>query len=382
MKFKDSTEINHRMRVFNEAAVINARIAEYICMPIENNSITFNAQSLRMNAKQFAKNMAKAGVSYSSSESLMAMFIMGLLSGSNEKVNLPNNVIHRIIKSTRRFHPADILSNEYFDGIDFGNTKKGRCELCHDTFKANELFMYNTPVMSDGIMIPQIGSFSDEFTYPVIKENYAAWMSVTPNEIFTMNKPISKAKGKVITFGLGMGYFAFMAALKDNVQSVTIIENEPDMISLFNDVILPQFPDPGKIHIIQADAYEYAEKLKDKEFDYCFVDIFRDNLDYLPYLRIKDIIENRLRKTPVDYWIEDSLMVTLSRFIWCVMYDEWSKYHEKDATPELEELKANLVINDNKQVIPLIRERFSKVTISRPDYISYYMDYRNIRAVL
>lgn len=67
-------------------------------------------------------------------------------------------------------------------------------------------------------------------------------MSVTPNEIETMRAPIARAHGRVLTFGLGIGYFAFMAASKADVESVTVVEREAAVIRLFTRLLLPQFP--------------------------------------------------------------------------------------------------------------------------------------------
>lgn len=58
-------------------------------------------------------------------------------------------------------------------------------------------------------------------------------MSVSPNEVFTMEKIIKNAKGKVLTLGCGMGYFAYMVSLKEDVESITIVESEQSVIDLF-----------------------------------------------------------------------------------------------------------------------------------------------------
>ena len=74
-------------------------------------------------------------------------------------------------------------------------------------------------------------------------------MSVTPNEVYTVQPAIDNAKGKVLTLGCGMGYFAYMASLKEEVESITIIELEQDVIDLFENSILPQFENKDKIYI-------------------------------------------------------------------------------------------------------------------------------------
>ena len=59
------------------------------------------------------------------------------------------------------------------------------------------------------------------------------WMSTDPNEIITMNPYIQKAHGDILVMGLGLGYYPFMTALKDDVKSITIIEKDPKVIDIF-----------------------------------------------------------------------------------------------------------------------------------------------------
>ena len=73
-------------------------------------------------------------------------------------------------------------------------------------------------------------------------------MSISPNEVFTMDQPIKKAKGKVLTLGCGMGYFAYMVSLKEDVESITIVELEQSVINLFEIYLLPQFENKDKIN--------------------------------------------------------------------------------------------------------------------------------------
>ena len=58
-------------------------------------------------------------------------------------------------------------------------------------------------------------------------------MLITPNEIETMKKSISEATGNVLTYGLGLGYYAYMVSMKENVESVTIVEKDKEIIDLF-----------------------------------------------------------------------------------------------------------------------------------------------------
>lgn len=62
--------------------------------------------------------------------------------------------------------------------------------------------------------INHLGFFSQSFDYLELVDKERIWMSITPYEIETMKSSIAKAKGKVVTFGLGLGYFAYMCLQK------------------------------------------------------------------------------------------------------------------------------------------------------------------------
>lgn len=196
------------------------------------------------------------------------------------------------------------INNLYFKNIKLNNIKDGDWKIKMMKYKPFELFVFNDlKKMEDGRIIPQIGFFDEEYEYPAILQNNREWMLITPNEIETMAKPIEEAFGKVLTYGLGLGYFAYMVSLKPNVESITIVECDKLAIKLFETYILPQFKFQNKIHIILSDAYEYAKNCP--KYDYVFVDIWHDPQDGVDaYLKFKKI-ENK--DTKYSYWIEDTL---------------------------------------------------------------------------
>ena len=162
--------------------------------------------------------------------------------------------------------------------------------------------------LKDGRLLPQVGYFDEEFIYPAIYEKGVLWMSVTPNEVNTMKEPIDKAFGRVLTFGLGLGYFAYMASLKDEVEKITIVESNETTIKIFEKYILPQFKFKDKIEIIKADAFKFAEsEYKSGKYDYVFADIWHDAGDglgcYTKFKRLEKLNPNLV----YDYWIEKTI---------------------------------------------------------------------------
>lgn len=203
----------------------------------------------------------------------------------------------------------DYENNPYLKNIKIPTKKLGKWELCYKTYVPYQAFVFDDPkITRDGKIIPQIGFFEKEFSYPAVLESGTEWMLITPNEINTMRAPISGAHGKVLTYGLGLGYFTYMVSEKESVSSVTIVERDKNAISLFRDIILPQMPRKDKINIICDDAFYFAEtRLADSDFDFVFADIWHDPSDGVPaYKRLK-ATEKYLPSADFSYWIEKTL---------------------------------------------------------------------------
>ncbi len=204
---------------------------------------------------------------------------------------------------------SEYINDPYLTDIKFPCARIGRWEFKKQSYAPYEAFVSDDMIaLPDGRVIPQISYFPCEYSYPCVCEDGREWMLITPNEINTMKKPISRAHGKVLTFGLGLGYFAYMAACKDDVSSVTVVERDCDVISLFRSHILPQMRCKDKIRIVEADAHMYAkDTMKDEKYDFVFCDIWHDPSDGVgEYQKFKKY-EKENQNTEFSYWIEDTL---------------------------------------------------------------------------
>lgn len=196
-------------------------------------------------------------------------------------------------------------------------------------------------------------------------------MSITPNEIFTMENSIKEAFGNVLTLGCGMGYFAYMVSEKDDVSHVTIVEKEQDVIDLFTNFILPQFAHKDKITIIKADAFDYMEQLKDGKYDFCFADIWTGHNDTVPYLKLKKLCK-RFQQMKLSYWIEDALIATIIGFVYMIILEEFYKNQNMDV-PQVPELP-----DEERYKLDFLKELLKDAEISRAEHVDYYLDYKNI----
>jgi len=239
--------------------------------------------------------------------------LCGLDTENNERDRqLANDYFRPAVK---KLNTKSYIENPYYRNIRIPEVKCGDWELKYEKYRPYEAFIYNDlDVEPDFKEIPHVGFFNEEFRFPVVMENGREWMAIKPNEIDTMQPTIDAMEGKVVTFGLGLGYFTYMASLKEKVDRITIVERDEEVIQHFNRYILPQFQYREKVEVIPFDAFEYAEKLMPREnFDYAFVDLWHDASDGLGlYLKMKKM-EHFCPQTKFYYWIEDSL---LSGFRW------------------------------------------------------------------
>ncbi len=200
-------------------------------------------------------------------------------------------------------------NDRYYREIKFPSGKQGKWAFETKICKAYEAFVYDDPlVYDDGRILPCIGFFDKDYPFPAVLENGREWMTLLPNETNTTNPALNVSKGKVLTFGLGLGYYAYMASLKDEVESVTVVERSQDVIDLFKEFILPQFPKPEKITIVQDDAFVFAEtQMQAGKYDTVFTDIWHDPSDGCElYLKMKRY-EHLLPNANFVYWVEETL---------------------------------------------------------------------------
>ena len=215
-----------------------------------------------------------------------------------------------ISESVRLLDAKRYTENKYYKNITIPEVKDGGWE-----FKREHYPPYRAVICDDLLIkndfreIPPLGFFEEEFTFPAVLEDGNEWMTLTPVDLDTSDEAIAAAHGKVITFGLGLGYYTYMCSEKDEVESITVVEKSENVIRLFEKYILPQFSHPEKVEIINADAFYYAEfDMPEQSYDVAFVDTWRDASDGTPmYVRMKGL-EHLSPNTKFIYWIENFLI--------------------------------------------------------------------------
>ena len=212
-------------------------------------------------------------------------------------------------RMVRQHDPTVYEADAYFQAVKPGVDAKGAVDLCYERIEPMELFVADDFRGDEqGRVLPQLGWFDRAFAFPAIREDGRVWMTVTPNEINTIQPAVQESRGKVLAYGLGLGYYAFHCLLREEVESVTVVERSAEVIDVFTRLLLPFFPRKEALRIVQADAFDYAEHTMPREgYDTVFTDLWHDVADGLPmYKRMKALEVPGPRYL---YWIEKTLKV-------------------------------------------------------------------------
>lgn len=236
--------------------------------------------------------------------------------------------------------------NPYFKRMQLNDQKFKNLELKFLSYLPFEGFPFDDIKVEENNLfneITQVGFFKKTYTFLALLENNEIWMSVNPNEIETMREPINNAKGNIVVFGLGLGYFAYMCSLKDEVKHITIVENNQNIIDLFKLKLLPLFEQKEKIEIIKKDAFKYLKSIENNDFTYGFVDLWHNPNDGIAaYLTFK-AEESRLSNIYFDYWLEEGLLSLLRRCLITLIDEEIAD--STDENYKVQQCETDKIIN-------------------------------------
>lgn len=212
--------------------------------------------------------------------------------------------------SVRVLDTKSYTSDAYYRHIAPEEVKIGDWEIRWEYYPPYRAAICDDMIMREDLSeIPPLGFFTEGFRFPAVLEGGNEWMTLTPVDTDTVKDAIADAHGKVVTFGLGLGYYTYHVSEKSNVESITVVEKSEKVIKLFREFILPKFSHGYKVRIVTADAFEYAEHtMPNEKFDYAFVDTWRDASDGLPMWERMKKLEHLSPNTKFSYWIENFIL--------------------------------------------------------------------------
>lgn len=135
-------------------------------------------------------------------------------------------------------------------------------------------------------------------------EDHGTWMTDLPEELNQIAEMLYTVDpmGHVLVGGLGLGLVAKLLTQRRWVESVTVIEKDPDVIRL---CVQPGYT------TIEADIYDYLKET-DQRFDCYLLDTWQGTNEstwWTQVMPLRRIIRNRWGKVPlVHCWAEDIML--------------------------------------------------------------------------
>ncbi len=219
----------------------------------------------------------------------------------------PDWYLDKLLERAKLLDADEFEANPYIRAVGKVSAAVGDVRLGIERYKAGEWLQYDMPDLEEEEIVPYLGFFPRAVSFPTVTQEGAPWMSVIPSEINSMKEDIAQARGRVLVLGLGLGYYAYMVSRSPEVESITVVEVQKEVISLFNDHILPRLDTKDKIKVVKADALDYLERLTDGQYDYCYCDIWEDQVDGAEYYLAIRPHEKRLSSTRFAYWIKPQI---------------------------------------------------------------------------
>lgn len=152
-----------------------------------------------------------------------------------------------------------------------------------------------------------------EGKYARLKVNGHTMMSETPMEHRTNREFVWDAHGDILIGGLGLGMIILAVQDKKEVNSITVIENNPDVIA----AVQHQLPLNNKVRVVQGDAYTWVPDMK---FDGVYMDIWSD-------ISSESYEEMKKLKRRYGHYLK-SKEESPNRFNYC-----WAEYYAKTGHP-------------------------------------------------
>lgn len=150
-------------------------------------------------------------------------------------------------------------------------------------------------------------SVENQYGYLALVHKRVAIMTMEPDALLSLAPAIKKAHGHVVSFGLGLGYVAMEMAKKENVKSVTVVDNSPDVKKLVWEHLDLQ----GKGSFVLDDAHHFLSTTN-RKFDFVEIDCFglaSQRVYQEIALPLRRLAEKLVDRENIVIWQEPGLMI-------------------------------------------------------------------------
>lgn len=215
-----------------------------------------------------------------------------------------------ILAMLRKEDPNTYINNLFYQKMDYkAKLKEGKLELDYTYIEPYQLFMQDeVDKFIDGKLLPQIGFFDDDLKCLSIIRDDETLYSYNPLLVNASIVPLDEAKGKICCMGLGIGYFPYMAHLKEDVKSIVIYEKNKDLIKLFNNHLFKRFKYKDKIKVVEGDPLIILKSKSTKlNADYVYINCWNDLGEALKLYPKFKALEKNFPRNKFHYYLEQSI---------------------------------------------------------------------------
>ena len=373
MQIENSEQIRQRIGRLIADRNLNVNMNRTLAAAVNGSRPPENLAEIDETAERYRQGMKEKKVDLTPEEARVMTILMGLVKDRYadlfKNAADENYVMACIAKFSRWFTKDTFAENPFLKKIRLENVGAGDYRIGQIAFLPGQLFVYNTPKRGPlrAIDMPRIAAFNEEVRFPAILKERRAVKAVTPNEILTIDPHIRAAKGNVLALGCGMSYFAYMASLKENVKTVTVVEKDPAILEIFEDHLLPQMETKDKITVMEDDPVDFVSDLDDGIYDRCFSN-YGDLDGYLALVKAC----HRFREMKTTYWLEDAFCTNLVTYVYLVILNSFYK------AAGLKELDFSKAPEGEKKRFAMIDQLLANASVERPEQIDSYMDPANL----
>ena len=383
MHIKNTEKINKRIIEMWEERNFQGRIDRALFKSIAENDMSLKDPApVEAAAKSFMAAVAEKGGRLAKEDEafiyiMLRSFVDHVSPESFRNAYEEGMTLSSVAAHSRIFAGDEFSDNAYLKNVKVQDAVSGRFRLTYKKYEPYRFIFYDAPYCLSGtsLSLPSLGCFKEEFVYPCIVDGSTEWMSLTPYEIYTMQEHIERARGNVLVLGCGLGYYVYMASLKEEVSTVTVIEKNKDIAHLFKTSVLSLFKNAEKVVVLEEDAFTFAENLSDGKYDICFADIYEGMGNFDCYYRFKNIFR-RFKKMKVDYWHEENFLSYAVSFAALEIMESFAK----------ERRAANTIFPNIPEREKKLKTYISRVLkdekIEKAEDVNYYLNPKNLKRLM
>lgn len=372
MKVKKSNAIKERIAEFSAARQVTVFLDQL------REFITHNHISLPIETLSKEENI--------SLEAMIYAFVTTVVMDIKNEDQVVDYCSNLFCPNVKQYRAADMCGDLFLNDVEIKNIKSGKYTLAKSMIRRDELFVDAEPE-NNGLYYSELstGYFDEPVSVPVILESDISGYSVTPLYINSVKDMFFHSEGRVLILGLGIGYSLFTAALKGTVKEITVVESDPDLISLFNENTLSQTEGAERIKIVNSDPLEFVKGVEDGEYHNIFVDLWKSDTELIKYLEATEVMKG-FKKTKVDFRLEKSFIHRLMYPVFDEIVKGFHESSEKDSEKTFEKTSDNDTSKEGRTEFEInmdyagkyVADLLKNEEITNVKHIDYFMDKNNI----